>query len=316
MTSVELLHAPLMARVKHLLDAAEAKDGARALSEHSELALRAADSGTTGPAHDPTDPSVPTSPAVRHLGVVDGDVLLAYAQLELPEPDGPVAVEGVVHPEHRLAGLGTALRSAVVREAAGRAVLAWAHGDHPGAAALAVGSGARRVRELLQMRRTLDGDLTEAVLPEGIRLRSFRPDEDDDAWLALNARAFASHPEQGTWTNADLDARRHEPWFDPRGFLLAEDERSGDLLGFHWTKVHAATARAEAVGEVYVIGVDPAAQGRRLGEALTLAGLRHLAGRGVDAVVLFVESDNVPGLRIYRRLGFEVARVDVRYALP
>ena len=55
---------------------------------------------------------------------------------------------------------------------------------------------------------------------------------------------------------------------------MAVDEHTGALLGFHWTKVHSAD-----LGEVYVVGVDPAAQGRGLGATLTLVGLHHLAER-------------------------------------
>ena len=294
---------PLAERVSVLLDAAEADDGARALSEHAELALRA--------------DRLPVEGLV-HLGVAVGDALLAYAQVEMP-PDGPVTVEAVVHPRHRRGGTGAGLRDAVLARVSGREVRAWAHGDDPGAAALAAGVGARRVRELLQMLRRFDSDPDgpeEPVLPPGVRLRAMRPGADEDAWLAVNARAFSSHPEQGTWTRADLAARMAEPWFDPAGVLLAEDEASGELLGFHWTKVHAATPERPAVGEVYVLGVDPAAQGRRLGGALTLAGLRHLRGLGLDAVLLYVEADNALALRVYRGLGFEVVRVDVQYALP
>ena len=58
-------------------------------------------------------------------------------------------------------------------------------------------------------------------------------------------------------TRADLDERMAEPWFDPAGFFLAE--RDGELLGFHWTKVHPDPA----LGEVYVVGHRPGRAGRR-----------------------------------------------------
>jgi mycothiol synthase len=107
----------------------------------------------------------------------------------------------------------------------------------------------------------------------------------------------------------NLARRMAEPWFDPSGLLVAEDE-SG-MLGFHWTKRHDAQH-----GEVYVIGVAPRAQGRGLGRLLTLAGLEHLAGLGLDEVLLYVESDNAPAIALYSRLGFEHADADthVQYA--
>ena len=120
-----------------------------------------------------------------------------------------------------------------------------------------------------------------------MHVRPFRPGRDEDAWLRVNARAFATHPEQGSWTADDLRLREAEPWFDPDGFLLAwrgDPDDGGVLLGFHWTKVHPpGDVGDEAVGEVYVLGVDPGAQGLRLGRALTDLGLAHLRGRGLGA---------------------------------
>ena len=299
-----------LARVPRLLEAATATDGARPVSEAGELALR----------H--------RRPGVRHLGVTVGDELVGYAQLT---PGGAgVQVEGAVHPSHRSRGIGTALVEAVVRAAGagegGGTVLAWAHGDHPGAAALAARVGAARERELWQMRRPLRPDDATGAAgpddpPEGVVLRPFVVGRDEQAWLAVNAAAFAHHPEQGATTLDDLRERQGEAWFDPGGFLLAEDAVSGELLGFHWTKVHPASAEGPAAGEVYVLGVAPAAQGRRLGGALLRAGLAHLAttrdptGAPLEEVLLYVEADNVPAVALYRRQGLEVAHVDVRYAL-
>jgi tyrosyl-tRNA synthetase len=65
---------------------------------------------------------------------------------------------------------------------------------------------------------------------------------------------------------ANLAARMAEPWFDPSGLLVADSDEG--LLAFHWTKQHSPE-----LGEVYVVGIDPAAQGQGLGKLLTLAGL-------------------------------------------
>jgi mycothiol synthase len=95
---------------------------------------------------------------------------------------------------------------------------------------------------------------------------------------------------------------------------MAVDEQTDKLLGFHWTKVHTAD-----LGEVYVVGVDPAAQGRGLGGTLTLVGLHHLADRLSESeqpvVMLYVEADNSAAVKTYQRLGFDVASVDAAYAV-
>ncbi|MGC1212029.1 MAG: mycothiol synthase, partial [Micromonospora sp.] len=202
-----------------------------------------------------------------------------------------------------------------VLAAAAGPLRAWAHGDHPSAAALAVDLGFTRARVLWQLRRPLTGVLPEPRLADGLELRAFRPGEDDEAWLALNARAFAQHPEQGRWTTADLRVRLAEPWFDPAGFLLAVESATDRLLGFHWTKVHERPGSAR-IGEVYVLGVDPSAHGGGLGKALTSAGLAYLRDRrGLDRVMLYVDESNTGAVALYERLGFARWSAHVNYHL-
>jgi mycothiol synthase len=283
------------AGVLSLAAAAAATDGVHPLSEHVLLHLR---SGGTS--------------AAVHLTVVVGAEIAGYAQVGA---DG--AAELVVHPARRRQGLGRALLAAVA-EAAGGPLRVWAHGDHPGALALAEKLGFDRVRVLWQMRRSLFAALPDVPLPDGVALRAFRPGADDEAWLGVNARAFATHPEQGKWTIDDLRLRQGEPWFDPAGFLLAVDA-DDRLLGFHWTKVHPAEPRTDAaaeqppIGEVYVLGVDPGGHRRGLGASLTVAGLRHLRGLGLSDCLLYVDESNAGAVALYRRLGFEIWSTDVMY---
>jgi mycothiol synthase len=167
--------------------------------------------------------------------------------------------------------------------------------------AMAGANGFTLHREILRLGRDLP--VGEAwALP----VRPFRPGEDDDAWLAVNNRAFAWHPDQGGWTRADLQARLAEPWFDPDGFLVHEED--GRLAGFCWTKVHAQ--ERPPLGEIFVIAVDPDFAGRGLGRGLVLAGLDHLAGRGLRDAILYVESTNAPARRLYDNLGFAVLAAD------
>lgn len=158
-------------------------------------------------------------------------------------------------------------------------------------------AGLAPVRRLHQMRRPLPLEETTDLVT-----RSFRPGVDDDAWLTVNNRAFAWHPEQGGWTQDTLRGRLAESWFDPDGFLLHEvDDR---LAGFCWTKVHAD--EQPPLGEIYVIAVDPDFVGRGLGRALTVAGLDHLADRGLTVGMLYVEADNTPAVGLYEALGFTI----------
>jgi mycothiol synthase len=159
-------------------------------------------------------------------------------------------------------------------------------------------------RELLQMRRPLP-----TGLPFDVATRPFVPDVDDAAWVEVNNRAFAAHPEQGGWTVETLRRRRAEPWFDPDGFLL--HERDGRLAGFCWTKLHSELD--PPVGEIYVVGVDPDFQGLGLGRQLTLAGLDWIHRRGMDTGMLYVDAANIAARTMYEHLGFTVSRTDRAY---
>jgi mycothiol synthase len=283
-----------------LIEEAAAEDGQAAVSEQGRLNLRGG-----------------ARPGVRHYLVYerDGeadDILVGYAQLEDTDPVEAPAAELVVRPAHRAKGHGRALGHALL-SASGKRLRVWAHGGHPAARHLAGLLGLTLFRELRQMRRPLDSGpaLPEPVFPAGISVRTFEPGRDDAAWLAVNAAAFAHHPEQGGLTQRDLDDRKAEPWFDPAGFFVAE--RAGELVGFHWTKVHD---EQPPHGEVYVVGVSPRAQGGGLGRLLTLAGLSYLASRGLREVILYVEADNAPAIAVYSRLGFTHTDADthVQYA--
>lgn len=209
-------------------------------------------------------------------------------------------VDLVVAPDHRGRGLGGVLAADAL--AGTDPVTAWSHGDHPAARALAARHGLDRARELWVMRRATSAPLPELVLPEGLLIRGYRETDAADL-LRVNAAAFAHHPEQGALDAGGLAERMAEPWFDPAGLLLAVDD-TGQLLGFHWTKLHEGGRPGERQGEVYVVAVSPAAQGRGLGRLLTLAGLHHLASVGAGEVHLYVESDNAPARATYERLGF------------
>ena len=247
----------------------------------------------------------------RHLVATDGDGIAGYLDLAPAAEDDPAMVELVVHPRKRRRGIGSAMARAALAEG-GPGTRVWAHGDLEPARAMASSLGVEAVRELLQMRRPL-ADLPPVRAPEGVRIDTYRGPDDDAELLRVNNAAFAWHPEQGGWTEAEIAERRAERWFEPEGLFMAFDEQSGDLLGFHWTKIHN-----DGLGEVYVVGVDPAAQGRGIGATLTLIGLHHLAdrltGNSQASVLLYVEADNSAAVNTYRRLGFEVFGVDVAYA--
>ncbi len=234
--------------------------------------------------------------------------LVGYAQLSRGQHSW--GVEVVVAPARRDpdASVGTDLLRAALAEVAaqgGGHVHLWVPKPTPATDAMAAATGLTQGRELLQLRIPLPA--TAGAPP--IEVRPFRPGRDEAAWLRVNNRAFADHPEQGGWTLETLREREAEPWFDPEGFLL--HERGGRLAGSCWTKVHADSD--PVLGEIYVISVDPEFHGQGLGRSLTLAGLDHLARQGITVGMLYVDADNAPAVHLYRSLGFALDHVDRAY---
>jgi mycothiol synthase len=274
-----------------LLAAATAADGIDPLSEAAALRLH----------H-------PDAEMVAHLLASDATgTLVGYAGL-----DNRVerrTAEFVVHPGHRRRGVGSALLAALLERVPGPLWM-WAHGEHPAALRLARRARLARRRELFQLRRGLAEPIPPRVFPEGVTLRVFVPGEDEAAVVRVNDRGFTWHPEQSRWDIRELLVREAQPWFDPKGFLLAVDP-ADRLLGFHWTKVHP-----DGLGEVYVLAVDPDAQGTGLGGALTVAGLAYLRERGAPQALLYVESDNTAALRTYQKLGFAYHHTDAEFLRP
>jgi mycothiol synthase len=262
---------PTRAAVLRLAASVEHEDGAPPLSDQAVASL--------------------ASPAVAHVVAHAAGEVVGYAQR-----DGDAA---------EVVATRAAL-PAVLDAVARPGLLVWSHGQRSRLVPVLRERGVEPVRELFQLRRPLSDLPADPPLAEGITIRSFAPGSDDTAWLAVNAAAFADHPEQGRWTQSDLAARMAEPWFDPAGFLLAE--RPGELLGFHWTKVHP-----DRLGEVYVLGVAPSAQGLGLGNALLVRGMRHLAGVGCPTVLLYVDGDNPGAVRLYEKAGFRRFDLDVQW---
>jgi mycothiol synthase len=246
-----------------------------------------------------------------------GAAIIGHGELDL-----------VVDPIFRGKGFGGVAVSGLLPTIQGE-VTAWSHGDHPAARILAARHGFEAVRTLLQLRLSPIPDAagagpstssgtgpstssgTGSGTASSATIDAFDPSTDAAEWVALNARVFAGHPDQGAITDNDLRERMAESWFRAGDFLIARDA-SGIMIGYNWLKIEPGADE----GEIYVIGVDASQAGRGLGRTLMRAGLERLRERGCSAATLYVEADNIAAVHLYRSLGFADRTVDVQYRRP
>lgn len=129
----------------------------------------------------------------------------------------------------------------------------------------------------------------------GFRLRPYRgTGPDDTAWIALSEQGYRGTPGYTPATPASLAHERARKGFHL--WLAEREDAPGEVVGLCMTvRPEGEPARLESVV------VAPEVRGRGLGRALTVAGLRTLAG---GRVALNVRGDNEPALRVYRGLGF------------
>lgn len=293
---VSQLEARHLAELPELVDAATLADGHEPLGEHKFLRLRRGDD------------------LAAAVLAFDGPQLAGYAHT-VTYGDGDArraSCEFVVHPGFRRRGIGRLLLSHAIAHAqsqsAGRLDL-WAYNDGAASARIAEQFGFSPARQLLHLHRHVR-ELPSAPSPFHGRLRSFRPGVDEAAWLALNNRIFAGHPENGTWTLDDLRARMAQPWFNPDDLLMLDVD--GAFVGFCWLKVAERGAEGR-VGEVYIIGSAPEHRGRGLGRYLLSLGLHHLARRRADVAAIYVDRSNEAAAGLYTSTGFHHHHIDVCY---
>jgi mycothiol synthase len=283
-----------------LIKAAHDFDGTPPIAEHVLLHLRHGG--------DKSD---------SHIVFEEGDQIIAYAHLDTTDLVAGPSVEAVVHPKHRGKGLGSLILKEAIK-VSGDKTRVWSHGDLPAAQKIAASLKLERLWSNLLMSKSL-GDIQPVTCKYPIR--TFIPTLDNQAFLSLNNKVFANYPDQGGWSEDDLKVRINEDWFEKEGFFVAEDK--GELIGFCWTKIHGAHTHLhndsdvnhghDAIGEIYVLAVNPEYKGKGVGRDLTITGLNYLKYQGLSNVMLYVGVENKPAFSLYKSLGFNEFGSDVMY---
>jgi mycothiol synthase len=219
------------------------------------------------------------------------------------------AIDYVIHPHHRNESdtemqLIKASLDEIQRSGGGH-VHMWVPKPTEQADKIALSMGFRRGRDLFQMKAKLDRHFEEPK----IDIRTFQPQKDEVSWLELNNKAFRQHPEQGDWDIETLKARLIQRWFDSSGFFVAETE--GKLIATCWVKVHHEME--PVTGEIYVMAVDPIYAGKGLGTQMCIKGLLWMKDQQIKHAMLYVDSNNEPAIKMYKKLGFEIDHIDRAY---
>ena len=286
LSPVDPAHAERWSPLRALIERASAHDG---VSLVSDQALAEAQSGRR---HNFAVQGEAQDNSVDLVGVV----ILADDEFDL-----------IIDPVHRNLGFGGCALDLTLSQST-RPLRVWVHGEQPHAVSLLTSRGFQPVRELLEMHREpMPQEPVPSIpsrLPKGMRMTTFTR-EDAPAWIALNARVFAEHPEQGSLTLEDLEQRMSEPWFRAEDFALLWVGH--DLIGYCWLKIQDAHA------ELYVIGIAPEYSGQSLGALLLDEAMSRV--RGCDRFSLFVDGDNLPARKLYESRGFAVARISRQWLL-
>jgi mycothiol synthase len=244
--------------------------------------------------------------------------ILGYLHLDQTDAVAGPVVEVVVHPDFRNQGIGRGLIELAISKSDDSRMRLWAHGELASAYSLAAKLGFAKTRELWQMRRSLFAPLPKSIENSKLTIRPFHVGKDELAWLALNAKVFVDHPEQGRMSLEDLKARMSESWFDPAGFLIAskaDDAGIETMVGYHWTKIHGGVGGHghSEMGEIYVLGIAPDQRGNGLAKLLSIKGLEYLRGQGLPAAMLYVDANNQAAISLYESLGFAHWDTDVMF---
>lgn len=294
---VSQLEQPHLEHLPELLNAAARADGHEPIGEHKFLRLKRGE-----------------DLAVAMLAYEHG-TLAGYAHTVTygQGSDRRVSCEFVVHPGERRRGVGKLLLAQALAHAEAqhaRRIDVWAYNDSVASSRMAAQFGFTANRKLLHLHRHI-GDLPRVAPPEGAALRAFRAGGDDVAWLALNNRIFAGHPENGSWTLDDLHARMEQLWFNAGDILMLEI--GGKLAGFCWLKIEERGA-AGRVGEIYIIGTGPEYRGIGLGRYLLSHALGHLGERDTRIAAIYVDESNRAAVSLYEANQFHHHHVDVCYS--
>lgn len=292
---VTAAHQPeMLDRARSLLSEIERADGASPISDQAMLAV------TQGTRTLYLIASGEEQAAAATPDSVDAAVAVGVV--------GEGEIDLAITPAFRAPEFESASLQLLLAHAPGE-LRSWVHGDRPDTESALAAAGFTPARSLYRM--ALDPDLLprdgiaalDLPTPAGFALRAFGTAPNDDAaWVAANAAAFATHPEQGRITVADFATMREEPWFDREDLILLD--AGSKLAGSTWVKTLREPGTVAC--ELYAVGVRPEYAGKGLGRLLLQVTLARMAEHAPDSVTLYVDGDNAAAVGLYESAGFTI----------
>ena len=233
-----------------------------------------------------------------------------------------VDLEGLVHPDRRGEGIGTALL--LWQEERGQQFLSTLDASAPALLAvdawnsvqsscqLVQENGYRTIRSWLELERELDHTLPTPRLPEGYRIDRYIGNE--AAALLVHNDAFRDH-----WCSQPVS---QEEWLrdNQRGPTRTDLSFVVKATTADGTEIVVATiicavpqedwsARGRRFGYIQVVGVTSQARGMGLASALIAHALQRFKQEALELAVLSVDAESLTGaVALYERLGFHTVR--------
>jgi mycothiol synthase len=215
-----------------------------------------------------------------------------------------------VHPHYRNAGLGRALYAEFERRAKDAGLTSMRITPNR-EATLLIHFLERRDFELERyfwsMRLPAGQPVEQVVLPQGITVRTFVPNQDEELWAHVRNVTFADHYGSAPRSVEEMTHLSREPYFRPEGLFFAFDGEQ--IAGFCATGIDPREQERLGlpIGHIHTLGVMPAYRHRGIGRGLLLAGLHYLR-EFVSIVELGVEGKNERALALYEGVGFHQHR--------
>lgn len=235
----------------------------------------------------------------------DGEDLVGFLGIyAFGEPD--VELAGMVDPNHRRRGIGTALLDAarvLCRERDHLRTLLVTPRTTPAGSAFALAHGG--VLEHSEHALVLTGEPADGPTDPSITMR--RADRSDGVTVADLMRAAFG------WSPPDAADRLHSA--NAQTLMI---ERAGAVVGTVRISLDrdGGGADGDLHAGVYGFAVDPAWQGRGIGRDALRRVCRRLRADGATRIGLEVAVDNPHALGLYTSLGFEPVATEDYFHLP